>query len=64
MTKQLKKDKIILKNHLLHEIERVREDLIIVGLKEGFTSDRTISISQLLDGLLNELDKIKSNLVL
>lgn len=53
-----------LKKGLVEEIERVRECMIKTGLEEGFTSDRTISISQLLDRLLNELDKIKSNLVL
>jgi stage 0 sporulation regulatory protein len=61
---ELQRDNMILNRGLVEEIERVREDMIKTGLEEGFTSDRTISISQLLDGLLNELDKIKSNLVL
>lgn len=34
--------------------------MVKVGLEEGFTSHNTILISQLIDELLNELEKITS----
>lgn len=34
--------------------------MIKVGLEEGFTSRNTVLISQLVDQLLNELEKITS----
>ncbi|WP_257064560.1 aspartyl-phosphate phosphatase Spo0E family protein [Priestia megaterium] len=42
------------------DIEAARERMIRVGVEEGFTSYNTIIISQLVDQLLNELEKITS----
>jgi stage 0 sporulation regulatory protein len=47
-----------LSNLLLSEIERVRELMIATGLKEGLSSPATLSISQNLDVLLNDLNNI------
>ncbi|MGX4608000.1 Spo0E family sporulation regulatory protein-aspartic acid phosphatase [Priestia sp. JNUCC 25] len=41
-------------------MEAARELMIKVGLEEGFTSHNTLLISQLVDQLLNELEKITS----
>jgi len=49
-----------LRKALLVDIEAARERMIKVGLEEGFTSHNTILISQLVDQLLNELEKITS----
>ncbi|MED4212669.1 aspartyl-phosphate phosphatase Spo0E family protein [Priestia megaterium] len=49
-----------LRKVLLVDIEAARERMIRVGLEEGFTSHNTIIISQLVDQLLNELEKITS----
>ncbi|WP_176586094.1 aspartyl-phosphate phosphatase Spo0E family protein [Priestia megaterium] len=49
-----------LRKALLIDIEAARERMIKVGLEEGFTSHNTILISQLVDQLLNELEKITS----
>ena len=49
-----------LRKALLLDIEAARERMIRVGLEEGFTSHNTIIISQLIDQLLNELEKITS----
>jgi len=49
-----------LRKALLVDIEAARERMIRVGLEEGFTSHNTILISQLVDQLLNELEKITS----
>jgi hypothetical protein len=38
---------------LTHKIELVRGKMIAVGMNEGLTSPDTISLSQLLDQLLN-----------
>ncbi|MFE3892675.1 Spo0E family sporulation regulatory protein-aspartic acid phosphatase [Priestia sp. YIM B13446] len=43
---------------LLVDIEAGRELMIQVGLEEGFTSKNTIVISQFIDQLLNQLEKI------
>lgn len=40
---------------LYTRIEKTRELMIATGLKEGFTSPNTISVSQDLDLLLNDL---------
>ncbi|WP_309303920.1 aspartyl-phosphate phosphatase Spo0E family protein [Brevibacillus laterosporus] len=42
------------------DIEVARERMSRIGLEEGFTSHNTIVISQLVDHLLNELEKITS----
>jgi stage 0 sporulation regulatory protein len=49
-----------LRKALLVDLEAARELMIEVGLEEGFTSHNTILISQLVDQLLNELEKITS----
>ncbi|MFC3882114.1 Spo0E family sporulation regulatory protein-aspartic acid phosphatase [Bacillus songklensis] len=38
---------------LSKEIEVLRRKMITVGLSEGFTSSKTIKISQILDRLIN-----------
>ncbi|PFK99312.1 Spo0E family sporulation regulatory protein-aspartic acid phosphatase [Priestia megaterium] len=47
-----------LRKALLVDIEAGRELMIHVGLEEGFTSKNTIVISQFIDQLLNQLEKI------
>ncbi|MFZ7825783.1 aspartyl-phosphate phosphatase Spo0E family protein [Priestia sp. J2] len=47
-----------LKKALLVDIEAGRELMIQVGLEEGFTSKNTIVISQFIDQLLNQLEKV------
>ena len=49
-----------LRKALLVDLEAARDLMIKVGLEEGFTSHNTILISQLVDQLLNELEKITS----
>ncbi|MCY9026350.1 aspartyl-phosphate phosphatase Spo0E family protein [Priestia megaterium] len=49
-----------LRKALLVDIEAARELMIKVGLEEGFTSHNTIIISQFIDQLLNQLEKITS----
>jgi stage 0 sporulation regulatory protein len=49
-----------LRKALLVDIEAARELMIKVGLEEGFTSRDTIIISQFIDQLLNQLEKITS----
>ncbi|MCR8998414.1 aspartyl-phosphate phosphatase Spo0E family protein [Brevibacillus laterosporus] len=49
-----------LRKALLVDIEVARERMSRIGLEEGFTSHNTIVISQLVDHLLNELEKITS----
>jgi len=45
-------------NLLLSEIEKARELMMATGLREGLTSPATLSISQNLDVLLNDLNSI------
>ncbi|QSX23544.1 Spo0E family sporulation regulatory protein-aspartic acid phosphatase [Priestia megaterium] len=45
-----------LSNLLLSEIEKARELMIATGLREGQTSPATLSISQNLNVLLNDLN--------
>ncbi|MDR4221700.1 aspartyl-phosphate phosphatase Spo0E family protein [Bacillus sp. RC] len=45
-------------NLLLSEIEKARELMIATVLREGLTSPATLSISQNLDLLLNDLNSI------
>ncbi|MEK1830423.1 aspartyl-phosphate phosphatase Spo0E family protein [Priestia megaterium] len=45
-----------LSNLLLSEIEKARELMIATGLREGLTSPATLSMSQNLDVLLNDLN--------
>ncbi|MCU7766443.1 aspartyl-phosphate phosphatase Spo0E family protein [Priestia megaterium] len=48
----------VLKQTLIIEIEKAREDMVQVALEEGMTSDNTLEVSQFIDHLLNELHKI------
>ena len=48
----------VLKQTLIIEIEKAREDMVQVALEEGMTSDNTLQVSQFVDYLLNELHKI------
>ena len=49
-----------LRKALLVDIEAARELMIKVELEERFTSHNTLLISQLVDQLLNHLEKITS----
>ncbi len=49
-----------LRKALLVDIEAARELMIKVGLEEGFTCNNTVIISQFIDQLLNQLEKINS----
>ncbi|WP_409405731.1 Spo0E family sporulation regulatory protein-aspartic acid phosphatase [Priestia megaterium] len=51
--------KLILKEALIVEIEKERKSLIESAFKEGFTSSNTVEISQFIDDMLNELEKMK-----
>ena len=55
----LESHKVILKEALTVEIEKERKCLIETAFKEGFKSSNTIEISQFIDEMLNELEKIK-----
>ncbi|MED4240784.1 aspartyl-phosphate phosphatase Spo0E family protein [Priestia megaterium] len=48
----------VLKQMLLIEIEKARENMIQVAMEEGMTSDSTLQVSQSIDKLLNELHKV------
>lgn len=50
--------KVILKEALIIEIEKEKKCLIETAFKEGFTSNNTVEISQFIDHMLNELEKI------
>ncbi|MBU8691178.1 aspartyl-phosphate phosphatase Spo0E family protein [Priestia megaterium] len=50
--------KVILKEALTVEIEKERKSLVETAFKEGFTSSNTVEISQFIDEMLNELEKI------
>jgi len=45
---------------LSEEIEFIRQEMIKTGLKYGFSHPRTVQMSQLLDQLLNEYDKMRN----
>ncbi|MHC5534582.1 aspartyl-phosphate phosphatase Spo0E family protein [Priestia megaterium] len=47
-----------LRRALLVDIEAGRELMVQVGLEEGFTSKNTLIISQFIDQLLNQLEKV------
>ncbi|PEU67590.1 Spo0E family sporulation regulatory protein-aspartic acid phosphatase [Priestia megaterium] len=55
----LESHKVILKEALIVEIEKERKFLIQTTFKDGFTSSNTVEISQFIDDMLNELEKIK-----
>ncbi|WP_255285812.1 aspartyl-phosphate phosphatase Spo0E family protein [Priestia megaterium] len=48
----------VLKQTLIIEIEKARENMIQVALEEGMASNHTLQVSQFIDYLLNELHKI------
>jgi len=48
----------VLKQTLIIEIEKAREDMVQVALEEGMTSNNTLEVSHFIDHLLNELHKI------
>ncbi|MDN4866231.1 aspartyl-phosphate phosphatase Spo0E family protein, partial [Priestia megaterium] len=55
----LESHKVILKEALTVEIEKERKSLIETAFEEGFTSKNTVEISQFIDDMLNELEKIR-----
>ncbi|MCA1029421.1 aspartyl-phosphate phosphatase Spo0E family protein [Bacillus timonensis] len=42
---------------LLQQIDEKREEMIQIGMKTGYTSDKTVSCSQELDQLLNQYQR-------
>ena len=58
MREKLQGDQGVLKKILIIEIEKARENMIQVALEEGFLSANTLEISQFIDEMLNELEKI------
>ncbi|EGI2115047.1 aspartyl-phosphate phosphatase Spo0E family protein [Listeria monocytogenes] len=50
--------KTVVKQILVTEIEIMRERMIVTGLEEGFHSNNTIKMSEIMDQLLNELQKV------
>ena len=58
MVKDLKKCKIRLRQALLTEIEKTKENMVQVAKEEGITSESTLQVSQSIDQLLNELHKV------
>lgn len=46
------------KNDLLRTIEHLRGKMVCIGTKEGFTSKKTIMISQLLDRYITKYQLI------
>lgn len=47
-----------LRKALIVDIEAGRELMVQIGLEEGFTSKNTLVISQFIDQLLNQLEKV------
>ena len=60
MVEDLKKCKIRLRQALLTEIEKAKENMVQVAKEEGITSESTLQVSQSIDQLLNELHKVTS----
>ena len=58
MVEDLKKCKIRLRQALLTEIEKTKENMVQVAKEEGITSESTLQVSQSIDQLLNELHKV------
>ncbi|WP_226897800.1 aspartyl-phosphate phosphatase Spo0E family protein [Priestia megaterium] len=54
----MKKCKIRLRQALLTEIEKTKENMVQVAKEEGITSESTLQVSQSIDQLLNELHKV------
>lgn len=54
----LQEDKGVLKQTLLIEIEKAKENMIQVAREKAISSQSTLQVSQSLDQLLNELHKV------
>ncbi|MCT9853410.1 aspartyl-phosphate phosphatase Spo0E family protein [Priestia megaterium] len=54
----MQKGKGVLKQTLLIEIEKAKENMIQVAREEGITSESTLQVSQSIDQLLNRLHKV------
>ncbi|UKJ83764.1 aspartyl-phosphate phosphatase Spo0E family protein (plasmid) [Priestia megaterium] len=54
----MQKDRGVLKQTLLIEIEKAKENMIQVAREEGITSESTLQVSQSIDQLLNRLHKV------
>ncbi|PAK41943.1 aspartyl-phosphate phosphatase Spo0E family protein, partial [Priestia megaterium] len=54
----MQKDKGVLKQILLIEIEKAKENMIQVAREEGISSESTLQVSQSIDQLLNKLHKV------
>lgn len=52
--------KIRLRQALLTEIEKAKENMVQVAKEEGITSESTLQVSQSINQLLNELHKVTS----
>ncbi|MED4285066.1 aspartyl-phosphate phosphatase Spo0E family protein [Priestia megaterium] len=54
----IQKDIYVNRLSLKEQIEYFRNEMVCTGLKEGFSSPKTVEISQNLDALLNKLLEI------
>lgn len=54
----LQENKGVLKQILLIEIEKAKENMIQVAREEGISSESTLQVSQSIDQLLNKLHKV------
>ncbi|WP_394514602.1 aspartyl-phosphate phosphatase Spo0E family protein [Priestia aryabhattai] len=50
--------KIVTKQILITEVNIMKERMIVTGLEKGVNSDNTIKMSEIMDQLLNELNKV------
>lgn len=50
--------KTVTKQILITEVEIMKERMIVTGLEKGVNSDNTIKMSEIMDQLLNELNKV------
>lgn len=50
--------KIVTKQILITEVNIMQERMIVTGLEKGVNSDNTIKMSEIMDQLLNELNKV------
>ncbi|CRK84687.1 aspartyl-phosphate phosphatase Spo0E family protein [Neobacillus massiliamazoniensis] len=50
------------KNNLLIVIKALRNEMILTGMKEGLTSEKTLAISQKLDKYISRYQSIQSNI--
>lgn len=47
---------------LFHTIESLRKDMILAGMQEGFTSRKTLELSQRLDHYIAKYQKLKTKI--